>query len=119
MKLSQKQLRNLIEGILRETSEQDPDWLSKPDGTPGTTFPEDTEIAASLAEVFRQSLESFAFDPNDPSMASAGLAAWEAQKDAAVGKFENDVLNVVHECMESLINGEFYNDSPVKNGVMR
>ena len=106
MKLSQKQLRSLIESTVHQS-------LTVEAVEPGTDdsyegFDLSTEISAALGETFRAQLAKFAFDPGDPSMAAAGPKAWEHQKERAAAKFDDMVADVINECVESLINGEFY-----------
>lgn len=91
MKLSQKQLRNLIESTLRENE----------------GFNRNPEITEAVTEAFETALGDFYFNADDPSMAAHGPEVWEMQKLKAVEKFGTEVERIVNGCIDALTNGEF------------
>jgi hypothetical protein len=110
IKISQTQLRNLINEAIEGKQFGSPEPFSVPekkqlkesvlDGDPHLE-----QMAALLADSWHS-----LYDADDPSMASDGEDGWEEQVMTAVESFKDRVAELAAQVEDDLMNGEFYLD---------
>ena len=98
MKLSQKQLRTLIEGIVKENG-YDPAVDHAPD--------ERSIMVDRMTAMVEEAWKAL-YDESDPTMAASGPASWEQQCEAAAAQFGSALEQLLENTEEALSNGDFF-----------
>lgn len=110
VKLDQKALRGLIKEAIEGRQPGSPLFTPPPEKKRSLredAGPQNFALVEAVTEAFREALlNEWAYNPSDPSMAAAGVEAWDMQVDRAVEDFMNQVSDVIDDVVNKLVQGE-------------